>query len=61
MTNKEAVKNRIEYLENALVEHDKPIPNWPSGKSTVDRNIRRHYMVQELNALKDSLEDNTDA
>lgn len=58
MKNKQAIKDRIKLLENALIEHDKPIPNWPSGKSTVDRNIRRHYMAEELNALKELEKEN---
>ncbi len=45
-------EQRIKYLEKAIMEHDKPLPNWPNGKSTVDRNIRRYYMVEELARLK---------
>lgn len=56
----EQILKRIKLLEEAIVAHDKPIPNWPNGKSTVDRNIHRHYMAIELIRLKALVEDKRD-
>lgn len=44
---------QIEAQKQKIKKHDEAIKNWPSGKSTVDRNIARHYMVQRLEQLQE--------
>ena len=44
---------QIEAQKQKIKKHDEAMNNWPSGKSTVDRNIARFYMVKRLENLQE--------
>lgn len=57
--NEESCEGMLNFLlselrnaKQALMSHNKPLENWPSGKSTVDHNIRGYYKKQRVIELR---------
>ena len=47
--------SELKNAKQAVASHNKPLKNWPSGKSTVDHNIRGYYKEQRVVELREQI------